>query len=115
MLHIPDQPSMLPANSLMNGFGNFTGGGVTSGETGITPDRNPFGMERLLMNRNANISIESRNELFSPYMSRRSNIQVPTPLRHNNSSIMGNIGTYLPSFGGTGTGTGGSAQFGGAS
>ena len=84
---------MLAANSLMGFGGNAYGMG--GGETGTTPERNTFNMmtnyERYpMMNRTANLSLESRNpELFSPYMQRpRTNIQVPTPLRHN---VGGNV------------------------
>ena len=80
---------MLATNSLMGFGGNPYGPG---GETGTTPERNTFNMMTNfpMMNRAANLSLESRNpDLFSPYMQqRRTNIQVPTPLRHN---VGGNV------------------------
>ena len=98
----------------MSNFGNMGGVG---GETGTTPERNAYNLmgSSLLMDRNANMSIGSRNDLFSPYMQQRgAKIQVPTPLRHNTGSVFQNgLGGYLPSFGGSGGGS--SAQFGGAS
>ena len=49
MISMPEEPRMLPANSLMNGFGASYPGGVGGGETGTTPRNDPFG--GLMMNR----------------------------------------------------------------